>query len=147
MYHETTNTSTPVTVEDSLVDANYFGSSPAFKATKATAILTSETPQSEWRCRKLVSNSDCSGPLFSNPMFLLALVLFFFFRFDFCNSLLFPSNIQSIQLSVAAETGFPVAVARPPRGNCTVLVETQPAMVGTITLSVDTTLPRMHTAQ
>lgn len=58
--------------------------------------------------------------------------------FDFCDWLLFPRNIVSMQLSVASDAGFPIAVARPPQGNCTVMVETSIPVKGSITLAVDT---------
>ena len=58
--------------------------------------------------------------------------------FDFCAQLVFPT-IQRIDVSIVAESGFPIAVARPPVG-CTVLVETNIPVTGYITAAVDSSI-------
>jgi hypothetical protein len=55
--------------------------------------------------------------------------------FDFCAQLVFPS-IARVAVEVVASAGFPRAVARPPVG-CTVLVETDAPVTGTVTVTVD----------
>lgn len=55
--------------------------------------------------------------------------------FDFCSSLVF-QTIANVDVSVIASSGFPVAVARPPVG-CTILVETNVPITGSITVTVD----------
>ena len=59
--------------------------------------------------------------------------------FDFCAVLVFP-QIAIAKVHVSAAKGFPVAVARPTQ-NCTLLVETQTAVTGTITVDVDSSEP------
>jgi len=49
--------------------------------------------------------------------------------------LIFP-KVETARVSVAAESGFPRAVARPTQ-NCSVVVETDVAMTGAITVDVD----------
>ena len=58
------------------------------------------------------------------------------FTFDFCPLLVFPSIHHVAALAVAAERGFPVAVARAPTG-CSLVVETSEALTGNITVTVD----------
>ena len=60
-------------------------------------------------------------------------------HYDFCPLLVFP-QIASVKVHVVAESGFPVAVARPPQG-CNVVVETETAVTGTITVEVDSSEP------
>ena len=60
-------------------------------------------------------------------------------RYDFCTRLVF-SQIATVKFHVMAETGFPVAVARPPEG-CNVVIETSEPMTGTITVEVDSSSP------
>jgi hypothetical protein len=59
--------------------------------------------------------------------------------FDFCDRLVFP-QIAIVRVHVVAATGFPRAVARPPSG-CKVVVETDTAVTGTITVDVDSSMP------
>lgn len=60
-------------------------------------------------------------------------------HFDFCDVLVFPV-IAFAKVHVSAAVGFPTAVARP-TDNCTLVVETQTAMTGTITVEVDSSTP------
>ena len=60
-------------------------------------------------------------------------------HYDFCPLLVFP-QIASVKVHVVAESGFPVAVARPPQG-CNVVVETETVVTGTITVEVDSSEP------
>lgn len=62
--------------------------------------------------------------------------------FNFCPQLVFPT-IQRVDVSIVAEAGFPVAVARPPVG-CTVLVESNVPFTGSITASVDSSALTPH---
>jgi len=55
--------------------------------------------------------------------------------FDFCDRLVFP-QITTAKVSVIAEVGFPRAVARPTR-DCKVVVETDVAVTGVLTVDVD----------
>ena len=55
--------------------------------------------------------------------------------FDFCDRLVFP-RIARVEVGVVAAVGFPRAVARPPQG-CTVLIETDVAVTGNVTVTVD----------
>jgi len=59
--------------------------------------------------------------------------------FNFCNVLLFPT-IEIVRVHVVAESGFPNAVARPPKG-CIVQVETDVPVTGSITVDVDSSVP------
>mmetsp|Transcript_12168 Transcript_12168/g.17611 ORF Transcript_12168/g.17611 Transcript_12168/m.17611 type:complete len:185 (+) Transcript_12168:1375-1929(+) len=59
-------------------------------------------------------------------------------EFDFSSSLLFPT-IATVRINVVAEEGFPIAVARPPRGS-KVTVETNIPITGTITVDVDSSV-------
>ena len=56
-------------------------------------------------------------------------------RFDFCDILLYPV-IAVAKIHVSAASGFPRAVARPTQ-NCSLLVETDMPVTGTITAEVD----------
>ncbi len=58
------------------------------------------------------------------------------FTFDFCALLVFPVIDHVAALTVAAEAGFPAAVARAPMG-CTLVVETSEALTGNLTVTVD----------
>merc|ERR1712070_106567 len=55
--------------------------------------------------------------------------------FDFCDSLIFP-QIMTAKVNVIAEAGFPRAIARPTK-DCTVVVETDMAVTGILTVDVD----------
>jgi len=55
--------------------------------------------------------------------------------FDFCDRLIFP-QIKTAKVSVIAEVGFPRAVARPTK-DCSVVVETDMAVTGVLTVDVD----------
>ena len=56
--------------------------------------------------------------------------------FDFCPLLVFPTIAQAAIVSVVAASGHPQAIVRPWSG-CTVNVETDVAMTGTITVTAD----------
>ena len=60
-------------------------------------------------------------------------------KFDFCDVLVFPT-IAFAKVHVSAATGFPVGIARPSQ-NCTLVVETQVAVTGTVTVEVDSSEP------
>jgi hypothetical protein len=60
-------------------------------------------------------------------------------EYDFCALLVFP-QIAIVRVHVVAAAGFPKAVARPPNG-CKVVVETETAVTGTITVDVDSSTP------
>lgn len=60
-------------------------------------------------------------------------------EFDFCDLLIFPV-IAIARVHVVAAEGFPTAVSRPTT-NCKLLVETQTAVTGTITVDVDSSTP------
>jgi hypothetical protein len=55
--------------------------------------------------------------------------------FDFCDRLIFP-QIMFAKVNVIAEAGFPRAIARPTK-DCTVVVETDVAVTGILTVDVD----------
>ena len=59
--------------------------------------------------------------------------------FDFCDQLLFPT-IALARVDVVAESGFPVAVARPTT-DCKLTVETSEPVTGTVTVEVDSSAP------
>ena len=59
--------------------------------------------------------------------------------FDFCQLLVF-AQIATVRVHVIAESGFPTAVARPPKG-CKVMVETDAPVSGSITVDVDSAEP------
>jgi hypothetical protein len=58
------------------------------------------------------------------------------FTFDFCALLTFPVIDHVATVAVSAEAGFPAAVARAPTG-CVVVIETSEALIGNITVTVD----------
>ena len=60
-------------------------------------------------------------------------------HYDFCKLLVF-AQIAFVKVHVTAESGFPLAVARPTE-NCTVTVETSTQVTGTITVEVDSSEP------
>ena len=59
--------------------------------------------------------------------------------FDFCDLLLFP-QIAIVKVHSVFAVGFPNVVARPPVG-CKVMVNTENAVTGTVTVDVDSSMP------
>ena len=60
-------------------------------------------------------------------------------NFNFCSQLVVP-QIASMQYSLQAASGFPNVVARPIQ-NCTVQIETDTPVTGTLVVDVDASYP------
>lgn len=128
--HLVADSTKPVVVQGVRVEDNYFGSVP--KASRVTKQLT-QTSATSWcvlkRLRRL-SRATLSV-LSLSPLFDCWLCR----QFSFCDVLAFPT-IAIVKASLQAASGFANVVTRPPVG-CKVTVETDKAITGTMTVSVD----------
>ena len=99
-------------------------SQPATPGLNATAVGT-----------RIESNSFTGGGRGSRVTQSLTQAAATAWSFDFCDSLVF-SSIARVSVEVVASAGFARAQARPPVG-CTVLVETDAPVTGTVSVTVD----------
>ena len=97
-------------------------------ATNGTAVAVSGT--------LIADNSFTSDAAGSRATLTLTQTAATAWAFDFCKLLVFPTIAQAAVVSVVAASGHPQAVVRPWSG-CTVNVETDAPMTGSITVTAD----------
>ncbi|CAE8588824.1 unnamed protein product [Polarella glacialis] len=88
---------------------------------------------------RITDNSFSSAWRSSQATQSMSQVLAVSWKFDFCTELVF-AQISRVSVSLQSEAGFPRHAVRPPQ-NCTVQIETDMPVTGTMTVHVDSSQP------
>jgi hypothetical protein len=99
------------------------------------SVSTTPAKQVTVKGTRIESNSFCGQGVGSKATLSLTQTAATQWIFNFCNYLVFPT-ISRVKVNVITTAGFPIAIARP-TVNCTVLVETNEPVTGTISVDVD----------